>query len=54
MSERKLRQWRLYRRARDPVGDAAVGGLTIGVVFVVIALALLVGWTVLRLAGVLH
>jgi len=52
MSERKLRQWRL-RRIRDPVVETAIGGLTIGVVLMAIALTLLVGWAVLRLAGVL-
>jgi hypothetical protein len=40
------------RRCAHPVGDAAIGGLTIGEVLVVIALALLAGWTVLRFAGV--
>jgi hypothetical protein len=50
MSERKLRQWRLVHRTREP----AVGGLTIGVVLLAFALALLVGWAVLRLAGILH
>ena len=61
MSERNIRQWRLLRghrdpiiEAADPVGDAAIGGLTVGVVLVVIALALLVGWAVLRFVGVLH
>jgi hypothetical protein len=53
MSERKLRQWRL-RRTRDPVGDAEIGVLTIGVVLVAVALALLVAWTLLRFAGVFH
>jgi hypothetical protein len=53
MSERKLRQWRL-RRTRDPAVETAIGGLTIGVVLMAIALTLLVGWAVLRLAGVLH
>ena len=45
MSERKLRQWRL-RRTRDPVVETAIGGLTIGVVLMAIALTLLVGWAV--------
>jgi hypothetical protein len=36
MSERKMRQWRIHR-TRDPAGDAAIDGLTIGVVLVVIA-----------------
>jgi hypothetical protein len=55
MSKRDARQWWLNRnRPRDPVGDAAIGGLSIGVVLMVIALTLLVGWTVLRFVGVLH
>jgi hypothetical protein len=37
---------------RDPVGDAAIGGLSIGVVLVVVALVLLISWMVLRFAGV--
>jgi hypothetical protein len=53
MGKRDARQWWLNRnRPRDPVGDATIGGLTIGVVLVAIALALLAGWTVLRFAGV--
>jgi hypothetical protein len=53
MSERKLRQWRL-RRSRDPVVETVVSGMTIGLLLVAIAIALLVGWTVLRFAGVFH
>lgn len=53
MSKRDARKWWLIRKSpRDPVGDAVIGGLSIGVVLVVIALALLAGWTVLRFAGV--
>jgi hypothetical protein len=54
MSERKLRRWRLLHRTPDRVGEAAVGVLTIGAVVVVVALAPLVGWAILRFAGVLH
>jgi hypothetical protein len=53
MSKRDVRKWGLIRnRPRDPVGDAAMDGLSIGVVLVAIALALLAGWTVLRFPGV--
>jgi hypothetical protein len=52
-SKRDARQWWLNRnRPRDRVGGAAIGGLTIGLVLVVIALALLAGWTVLGFGGV--
>jgi hypothetical protein len=52
MSISDSRQWWLNRnRPRDPAGDAAIGGLTVGVVLVAILVALVVIGIVLRVAA---
>jgi hypothetical protein len=54
MIKRHARQWWPNRnRPRDPGGDAAIGGMAVGLILVALVVALVVIGTALRFAGVL-